>query len=436
MRIDQQLLLALFKAPASIRFMRKKSLVWMTFYAITGFLVFGIISWLLKEYQGDLKQLFMDYFFPQSWQSISEKLIEFLYESQTKTVLGNLIISGSLVLASIFLFPIKEKLSAVFEKEGNYQNGPVEEFSLLTQGVEESKLLLIYLTAQMLILWIGYYPYWWAHWLSNGLSYLFLFYTFGLDFIAPTLQRHKTTYSKILKITIKKPLLVITFGALFNAPLIFLANWIFSVEDLTFVDITTFLFLANILILTLAVPVGTHIASCLFVTNQQTIPPTRKRVIWSYSVLSVLFVGLLFLHGQLMVSLHHKSQLLKADYDIDWSSFDYKIPSFKALTSGKALSNLSFDLVISNATDYDIEIEDSQITLYQKDILISAIDVNGFALPSGQSKRVTMTFDSKSDLSKVSNFGSIFNHWRADLSLQVWPGIPFIINLLDQEQIQ
>ena len=155
---------------------------------------------------------------------------------------------------------------------------------------------------------------------------------------------------------------------------------------------------------------------------------------WGYSFMALLFITFSLLHSRLIVSLHHKSQLLKAEYDIDWSSIDYQVPSLKALTSGQAFSNLSFDIVINNPTEYDIAIEDSQIRLFQRDQLISSIDINGFALASGQNKRIKIKLDSNSDLSKVSNFGDLLNNWRADLSLQVWPGIPLIVNLIADDE--
>jgi len=431
MGIFQQLKTSLIDAPLSIIKIRRASLRWMGIYSTTGIIVFSLFIWFMLSNQESIKIILLDYFFPQSWHEISETLAEFLFESQTKTVVGNMILSGSLVMASIFLFPIKEKYSAEFEKDAKYENGKAEEFSLIYQAWEESKLFLIYLTAQSLILWIGYYPYQWTSWLSISLSYLFLFFTFGLDLISPTLQRHRTQYSIILKVLFKRPLLPIMFGLLFSLPVILLSQLVFSYEELTLIEITSILFLANMIFLTLAIPAGTLIATRLFPVIQQTLTPKRKTVIWGYSIMLSVLIFFLTLHTQLIISLHHKSQLLKAEYDIDWSSVDFKLPSFSQLTNGKALSNISFDIVINNPTEFDIIIEDSQIFVEQKQATIAIIDLNGFELAAGKNKRVTINLDSNSDLTKVSSFTELLEYWRVDIHLQVWPGIPFVFNIVE-----
>jgi len=431
MTLIQQLKTAIIEAPLSLIKLRHASLKWMGIYSLSGIIIFSLFIWLMLSNQEFIKNAFLDYFFPQSWHEISETLADFLFESQTKTVVGNMILAGSLVMASIFLFPIKEKYSAEFEKDAKYQNGKVEEFSLIYQAWEESKLFLVYLTAQSLILWIGYYPYQWTTWLSIGLSYLFLFFTFGLDLISPTLQRHRTDYSVILKVFFKKPILPVMFGLIFSIPVILLSKLVFSYEELTLIEVASILFLTNIIFLTIAIPCGTLIASRLLPIILQTLPPKRKSVIWGYSIMSATLVFFLTLHTQLIVSLHHKSQLLKAEYDIDWSSMDFKLPSFSQLTNGKALSNISFDIVINNPTEFDIIIEDSQIFVEQKDATIAVIDLNGFELPTGENRRITINLDSNSDLSKVSKFTELLDDWRVDIHLQVWPGIPFVFNIVE-----
>jgi len=433
MTLIQQLKIAIIEAPFALAKLRRASLNWMGIYSLSGIIIFSLFIWLTLSNQEAIKNAFLNYFFPQSWHEISETLADFLFESQTKTVLGNAILAGSLVMASIFLFPLKEKYSAEFEKDAKYHNGKIEEFSLIYQAWEESKLFLVYLTAQSLILWIGYYPYLWTKWLSIALSYLFLFFTFGLDLISPTLQRHRTDYSIILKVFFKKPLLPILFGLIFSIPVILLSKLIFSYEELTLIEIASILFLTNIIFLTLAIPCGTLIASKLLPVIQQTLPPKKKSVIWGYSIMVVTLVFFLTLHTQLIISLHHKSQLLKAEYDIDWSSMDFKFPSFSQLTNGKALSNISFDIVINNPTEFDIIIEDSQIFVEQKESTIAVIDLNGFQLASGENKRVTINLDSNSDFTKVSKFTELLDDWRVDVHLDVWPGIPFVFNIVEPE---
>jgi len=433
MSIFYQLKLSLFEAIASLRFFNRKALSWGVIYSLATIVIFGLFVWFLFNYQDPIKAALLDYLFPKSWQSLSEQLANFLFESQTKTVLGNMILSGSLVLASITLFPVKEKYSSEFEKTLKHNNGQTSEFPLYMQALEEVKLFLLYLTAQSVILWIGYYPFVWTTIISNTLSFVFLFATFGLDFIAPTLQRHRVTYSLMIKFLLQHPLIALSFGTLFSLPLVLISPYIFSIPELSFIEITGFLLFLNIIFLVLAVPAGTFIASKLLPEVRQTEPAKRRNVRASYVMMTVLLLSTLFLHSQLVVSLHHKSQLLKAEYDLDWSSISFDLPSFSELSSGKALSNFSMDIVINNPTQFDIIIEPSELYIEQKENLIAKLNINGFALASGENKRITLNMDSDSDLSKLSEFGELTKDWNIDMYIDVWPGIPFMLNVFKSE---
>jgi uncharacterized protein involved in cysteine biosynthesis len=433
MSIFYQLKLSLFEAIASLRFFNRKALSWGVIYSLATIVIFGLFVWFLFNYQDPIKAALLDYLFPKSWQSLSEQLANFLFESQTKIVLGNMILSGSLVLASITLFPVKEKYSSEFEKTLKHNNGQTSEFPLYMQALEEVKLFLLYLTAQSVILWIGYYPFVWTTIISNTLSFVFLFATFGLDFIAPTLQRHRVTYSLMIKFLLQHPLIALSFGTLFSLPLVLISPYIFSIPELSFIEITGFLLFLNIIFLVLAVPAGTFIASKLLPEVRQTEPAKRRNVRASYVMMTVLLLSTLFLHSQLVVSLHHKSQLLKAEYDLDWSSISFDLPSFSELSSGKALSNFSMDIVINNPTQFDIIIEPSELYIEQKENLIAKLNINGFALASGENKRITLNMDSDSDLSKLSEFGELTKDWNIDMYIDVWPGIPFMLNVFKSE---
>ncbi len=429
MTVLHQLRICLIDSFKSLKNIRAKTLLWLGIYYSIGLLIFGLLVWQLIENQVSIKNAILDYLFPKSWQGISEILADFLFESQAKVVLGNLVISTSFVLASIFLFPIKEKLSQAFEQESNFHSGEYQEFSLFQQVVEESKLLLFYFSIQSLILWIGYYPYVWSTWLSIILSYCFLFFTFGLDFISPTLQRHRTKYALILKTLFKYPLTPFIFGALFSLPVILLTKTLFANSENTFIETIGVIFIANLLLLTFAIPIGTTIANKMFPLFRNTQPPHKKNMKLFYTVISLILISSLFLHSRLVISLHHKSQLLKADYDIDWSSIQYELPSFTDLTQGKAFSNLSFDMQVKNSTEFDIVVENSILYITQKEKDIATIKLSSFSLPSGETHKIKINFGSNTDFSNLSNFNNLMNDWRVNMEIDIWPGIPFVFNL-------
>jgi len=434
MQIVPQIKLALIDSQCAMRHMRKQSFSWMTIYLAIGLMLFALCSWQLLSHEQDIKNLILDYLFPQSWHSISEDIVRYFYEKQAKIVIANMILGASLVVASVFLFPIKEKFSEYFEREAGYQNGAKEEFPLWEQGIEEARILLLYLAAQCVILWIGYYPWPFTQWLSIGLSYFFLFFTFGLDFISPTLQRHKQSYAVILKALGKKVCLVVTFGALYSLPTVMLARIMFEFESLSLLEVSGILFLVNMLFLTLAIPAGTHIASKLMQEVKSTSAPSKRTMRIGVTSIFLILVAGLYLHSSLFKSVHHKTQLLKAEYSVDWGSFDLSMPTLGALFSSKSLTKLSFDLQIHNPTEFDIVIENSELYIEKQDKHIAQVDLDGFAIPAGETRLVNIKLDSVSDFGKINELSSLLEGWRIYLHMDVWRGIPFIMNIYQAEE--
>ncbi len=433
MQIIKQIHLATLEAPFSLFQLRRRSSLWLLFYLIIGFAAFALVTKLLLDNETHLKQIILDYLFPESWHVISEKLFQFFFESQAKVVLSNLILSSSLVASSVILFPIKEKLSSVFEREMKYPNGETDEFSLWHQALEETRLLLFYLTAQLCILWIGYYPYAWATITSIVLSYLFLFFTFGLDLIAPTLQRHRISYFLMFKGLIKNTPVTLIFGLIYSIPSLVVAHFVFAQEQLSLLEMASILFLVNILFIALAVPAGTAIASKLLPEIKSTIPPGNTARSFSYCIMGLLLIGSLFLHSRLLQSMHHKSQILKVEYSIDWSSFDFEIATLGEMASGKFIGNVTFDLNIKNSTEYDLLLEKSLLLIEKDEQRISTIEINGFYIPAASDRDISITLDSLSDVSTLKDFEGITDNWRIDLEIELWPGIPFIVNILTSD---
>jgi uncharacterized protein involved in cysteine biosynthesis len=433
----------------SLLLIRKHTLLWLAIYLVAGLAVFSIVTHFLLENQDHIKKLLLNYFFPESWHTISEILANVLFESQAKTVIGNMIIGASLVVASIFLFPIKEKCSEVFEINTQLLEDKPEELTLIQQAWEETKLLLIYLTAQVVILFIGYYPYAGTKFLSVALSYLFLFFTFGLDFIAPTLQRHRMTYNAIIKSLSKRFFTTSSFGLIFSLPVVILGHWVLSQDNYTLIEASSLLFFVNILLFTLAIPVGTYIASQVFPLVKQTslTNPVIGKAAWSI-LIATLIVGL-FLHGQLIKSIHNKSQLLKANYSPDWSTIDFKGPSFSEIMSGKLLGGFSMDMQITNPTQFDILVEDTYVMIKKSDYHVARVEMTGFDVLAQQEKTIKLEFESMANLPSFNDIKNLslndlknlsldkinpeelMEGWRVDLYIRIWPGIPFILNIYE-----
>ncbi|NVK87634.1 MAG: hypothetical protein HWE13_05890 [Gammaproteobacteria bacterium] len=433
MPLHHQLNLALWQSIYRLHHMRRSSFIWLAVYLAVGCVVFIICGSALLHHQEGIKQALLNYLFPESWQAISEQLLRFFFESQAQQVLANLIISGSLVVASLFLFPIKERLSYAFEQDLKLPLGSARELPLWQQGLEEARLLFFYVTAQMAILWIGYYPYTWATQLSVILSYLFLFYTFALDIIAPTLQRHQYSYGRINKLLGKNLAASLSFGALFSLPALLIGQWLLAQEDYNLLEVSVTLFIINLFFIAISIPVATYIAVQL-ARYSKPLAPVSSIVTWlSYSVGLILFVTGTMLHARLIQSMHHKSQVLKANYSLDWDSFEFRFGSLSDALSGKNFGKIEFDLVIENPTEYDLVFERSLILIEKNAVTISEITVQGFQVPAQNEHHIKMEIDAISDFSSISDFSTALKDWRIELRIELFPDIPFIIALYGNE---
>lgn len=402
-------------------------------YLSLGLVLFGICGFVLVDNQDAIKQALMNYLLPSSWHYLSDVLLEFFFESQTKTVLASMIISSSLVVASVVLFPLKEYCSARYEEGGAYQNEPPAEFPLWLQALEESKLLFLYLVAQSVIFAIGYYPYEWCSWLSNGLSILFLCYSFGLDLIAPTFQRHRIRYNQILKLLSRKAVLTLLFGGLFALPALALGRYIITDESLTLAQVASILFIVNMFSLAVAIPAGTHIASRLLAQAKKVEPASRQNKRLWYVVLALLFALSAGFHGLVALSMHHKSQFLKCEYDLNWGSFAIDAPSFGALFRGEKHAQLRFELAVHNPTAFDLDIEKSVVSVWQHDNLISRTNISALSVASGATVVQPMEFTIEVNGKLLSGLDKITEGWRAEVEFELLPGIPFVIELLDAQ---
>ncbi len=427
MNIASQIKEAFVSGPKSIVNLGNKSRLWLLTYLVLAVIVFGSVSALLLANEDSIRNALFSYIFPDSWHGLADWMEGFFFESQTKIVLIGMILSGSVVFASILLFPIKEKCSAVCEIESGLSEGSGKEFPLYLQALEETKLFILYLTAQLTILWIGYYPYPWASWLSSGLSILFLLFTFSLDLISPTLQRHRIAYSSILKLLAQKPLLTLGFGSVFSLPMIAIGTLVVSIEHLSLMQMSSILFGANILSITAAIPAGTYIAIKLFPYEKEMPPPTRLTKRIACSALAVLLTVNLFFHSRLLQSMHHKSQFLKCEYNIDWGSFDIDMPGLSKLMHGKSEIDLSFILQVNNPTPFDLVVENSTLTIEQFEKEFAKIDLDEFSVASGKTENKTIHFQSQLDADALSNFSNLLEGWNAKLEFELFPGIPFTV---------
>jgi len=409
----------------------KKVLKSFLFYLLSCLILLGLISILIISNEDTFKIWFLNYIFPKSWQLPIEIVIKFLLKSITRDILINGIVTFTFMIVSILLFPIKEKLSATYEVENELIDDPIKELPLFMQGLEEVKLLLVYLTAQMMIFWIGYQSAWMLKKLALVLSYVFLFTTFSTDFIAPVLQRHGRYYSQIVKTLLKNPLLTLFFGALLAVPSLVVTHLIVDVWDWKLAYAVIGIFSFSIIFIVLSVLAGTRMGALIFNQTDLIKRPNKAYQLIGWPALLLLFSLNCVVFARLGASFHHKSQFLKLKYTYVHNSFDLASFNLRSIFQGKLGGSIKFIIEIENPTEFNFEIEKNRLTLEHNNNIIASSSISPMVIKSKSVKLVPIEVESKMNLSSLKFNKDLLKSWSIVLYFKIMENFEFPLRILN-----
>ncbi len=434
--VGTQLRLAVIEAPTAARRLRKRSGAWLATYLIAATVVLGIVAWAIIANHQHLLDLILDYVLPEEWQFASKLLIQQFFAQQEQAVITNAAILASLMVVQITLFPVKEMVSTALEQDANLVGEPIAEHPLLFQMWEEIKLFVFLLVSQGTIFWVGYSTDPGRAILATVLSYTVLFASVAADFMSPVLQRHTLRYSQILKTMLAHPILTFGFGAVFAMPAIIAARIAVAHPEWSFTTQLIVSFGAQVIGIALAA-IGGTVAGAPLIADART----RKR---SHPVARVfawaVLLGLLAWNSYRFIavgqSLHHKSQILKCEYTVDWGSFSAKAPSALELASairkGSVTVAVTFDVMIFNPTATLVEIEDNTFEVRQKNQLVAETKLPQLSVAPGTTKKVPITLPLTIKPAQVLRIRELFtaDGWSMTLFVRVADNVTFPIYVL------
>lgn len=436
LEVKQQLALAAVDAPLAARRLNKRSATWFVAYLAACTAVLGIVATLIAHHQDDLLAAAMDFLLPEGWHVASKLLVDNFFAAQEQAVITNAAIVASLLVVQITLFPLKEHVSLVVEQENALVPDPVDEHPLWFQAWEEIKLFVAMLAAQGTIFWIGYSQDPTRRVLATVLSFAVLFVSVGIDFLSPILQRHKLRYSVILKSLFAHPFLLLLFGALFSLPAIVAGTLAANHPTWTFSTQLAVVFGAQVIGIALAA-VGGTIAGAPLVADAQA----RRRSRTLVRVLAwAALVGLVAWNAQRFYvvgrSLHHKTQVLKCSYRVDWKSFHGDLPGkaelLAAAKTGEVTVSGGFTVTITNPTSVDVDIEDNRLELRNRDKLVARTSLPRVHVPAGGSATAPVTFPLTISVGQVFRIRELIttSGWSLTLYLRVAEGFEFPVYIL------
>jgi hypothetical protein len=387
MSLLAQLVHTLWHAPLSPLRMGRRARLFLALYMLLAGALLALLAWLLLRHASDIKAALVGYLLPESWSLAGYLLLDNFLAQQTKAVVVNAVVSGTLVLVSVLLFPVKEQASLAFEREARLTDQPIHEFPLWFQGWEEIKLVLLYLAAQMSVFWIGYHPHPGHKAAATALSFVYLWSTVALDFISPLLQRHRLRYSQILKTLLGHPLAMLGFGALFSLPAVLAGMYVKTHPGLAARPAVALLFGGNLLSIVWACAGGTWLGARLLEPAAATPRSAGVSRLLAWTALLLLLGGNGYVFGSLALSVQRKSQLLKCHYSVDPATLRLTRPSISGLLRGRAELGLHFELTVYNPTRFDVELEDNRLEIRHGQTLVARSRLTPMRVPAGQTQR-------------------------------------------------
>jgi hypothetical protein len=417
-------------------FVRGRSLAWFLVYLAASAAVLGGVGYLLHLHRADLFGLIERYLLPEGWRFAARQLVERFLGAQLREVLVNATVGASLALVSLLLFPLKEHLSAVVEREARLTSDPPRELPLWLQGVEEVWLFVLFATAQLSIFWLGYTLSPFRQNLARVLSYAVLFAQFGVDFISPTLQRHGQRYATILKLLALHPVRLFAFGALFTLPSILAGRWAGAHPEWSFPRAVGVMFGANALCIALAAVAGTFVGAGLLPAARRT---RRPHAVTRIVVALLVLFGLghnLRRYGAVALSLHHKSQILKCRYTLVPASLHIRAAGFAGLWQKGVALHLDGDVEVENPTRFDVAIERNRLEAQHDGALVARTSLAPVAVPAGQTRVVHLALPIQLDGSLLSRGRALLDpaRWSITLYLAVLPDFELPIYLVKGPQ--
>ncbi|MFN0248765.1 MAG: LEA type 2 family protein [Kofleriaceae bacterium] len=436
--VKQQLALAAVQAPMAPRRLKNKSATWFVAYLVACCVVLGIVASLVASHRADLLDLAMVYLLPEEWHFASKLLVDNFFAAQERLVVTNAAIVASLLVVQITLFPLKERVSLSLEQDNALTDDPIAEHPLWFQAWEEVKLFVAMLAAQGTIFWIGYSQNGGRRLLATVLSFVVLFASVGIDFLSPILQRHKLRYSVILKSLFAHPFLLFTFGALFSLPAIIAGAIAADHPTWSFGTQIGVVFGAQIVGIALAA-IGGTIAAAPLVADAKARKPSHTIVrVLAWAALLGVVAWNTQRFAVVGTSLHHKTQVLKCRYEVDWKSFQGDLPGkaelIAAAKKGEITISGGFTVTITNPTSIDVEIEDNRLELRNKDKLVARTALPRIRVPAKSAATADVTFPLTIAVGQVFRIRELITTqgWSLTLYIEVTDGFEFPIYILTE----
>ena len=349
-------------------------------YTLVAGLIVAAFSWWMVTMGPATKQALLDYVFPAHWHLAGRMIFDKVFRNLGDQVLANCILHGGMAAISVTCFVFKEVLSRRIENTRSLLKEKHSPWPLWRQGLEELRFAWMYILAYDVILWVAYPPWDWLRTIARILSFVALFVFFNITFLCPLMLRHQIGYARMVRSFFARPLQAFGFAGLFLAPGL-IAGRLLASQPWPYV--ISILLMIHVLTIAPAATAGTWMAARLLPVAQSFPKPGKTtRIVGWISMLLIMLLSV-YVFANLADSINKKSQILKCNYTIDWTSLTLE-PSF-----AEPSLRISLDMQIENPTSIDVQIEHSRLVILNAHKTFSEIQLDPISVPCFQITRTT-----------------------------------------------
>lgn len=430
-RLVLRMWLRALRSPAHFIELPQSAWRWMLLYVLAGagLIALGLTVWALVE--DSLHEAVAGYVIPGSWPSILRWVFGRLMVGQTQTLTVNALVSAMGLCASLLFFRLKGNISARYETERQLVPDAPNPLPLRAEVWDEAKLAMAFITVQGGLFWLGYFDVPALKLTAAALSYIVLFGTWSINFVAPLFLRHGGHYSRTARVLAAHPLTALTFGAIYAMPVV-LAGFLWKAHpEWDRRTAVSALFGVTLLCTAWAQAGGTYLAAGLYprFTVTPRVPGWARAIVWL--ALGAVFTVSAWLYGSVAMSIHHKSQLLKCDWSVDLASTRVDMPQLGDILQERMSFGASVNVRVRNPTPFDVDVEDNRIDIEHGRELVGSTRITPFRVPAGAIGETPIGFRVSVDPSFVLKGRELFKSgWRITLYVNVGRGFELPVYLL------
>lgn len=361
---------------------------WFVIYVLAALLILGGFLNLGIHLGPKLEIWLLAKLVPEVWHSAVDDLIHRLFFEELRTFLVTTGFGLGIIIVGMALFPLKEKLSTIYELERFPELKKQRQPPLWRQGLEEVKLAFLYLLLQGMSLFLAVQGYPLLAALGATLSIAYLVTAMALDHCSPFFQRRNHKIHGIIWILLRHaPLRTTLLGLICIGPVIILERHLSaSLEPTAAIAILVF---TEVLGMACATLLGCHLGSALL-KKDTTLFSQDPPKFWTFSYRITVFIlavwlGVFFSWWGNGIYTHY--QIMRCQYQPLWKKTKFKVRGTKAL--------ISLPLRIQNESSKPLDVGKLQIGMEGEGILDGEVLLAGSSIQTGETSIVLLNFEAQ-----------------------------------------